>query len=473
MADISPLISSLGVGSGLDLTSLLGGLKTAEQQRLQPLQVRNASYQSQLSAYGVLTGVVLGLQSAAGKLNDHALFQASKASVTGAGVSASSSAEAVPGSYNVAVSQLAQAQSLATVGQTDKAAAIGEGGTITLNVGDNDPVVINVAPDKSSLEGIRDAINGAHAGVSASLINDGSATPWRLVLSSDASGTASQISLTAVDGPGAVGTPLADLLGYDSDAGSGVMTETVAARDAQLTVNGIPITSSSNKVEGAIQGVTLTLEATTAGAQVDVKRDATSARSAIDAFVSAYNNYRGKLNELTAFNGADSKSNGVLLGDSAARSVASELSSALGSQVSGGSLSALADIGISLQAGGTLKVDGAKLDDALASDPDAVARLFAGDPAASGDRDGVAGTLLGAISRLVDGNGLLTNASAGVQGNIDRISKRIDSMQERIDATVERYRQQFVKLDSLMANFNSVSSYLSNQLSQLGAQNKK
>ncbi len=373
-------ISSLGVGSGLNLSSLLDGLKSSEQTRLQPLQTQKSSYTAQLSAYGTLTSAVQNLQSAADKLNDPSLFDSTKVDVSGGAITATSSTDAVPGSYDVSVSQLAQSQSLVASPVADKTANIGAGGTISIAAGGNAPVKIDLASGQSSLTDIRDAINHANAGVSASIINDGSATPYRLVLSSDASGTANQITVSATDASGATGTPLADLLSYDSSAGTGSMTETVAAQDAKLSVNGIAITRSSNTVDNAIQGVTLTLNSITSSAnQVSTTRDNGTIKSAIKNFVSAYNSYQGKAGALTAFNGSNPSSNGVLLGDSTARSVSSQLNKALNTPVSGNSLSVLSDIGISLQTDGTLKIDNeSKLDTALASDPRGVAQPILG-----------------------------------------------------------------------------------------------
>ncbi|WP_109995355.1 flagellar filament capping protein FliD [Salinisphaera sp. LB1] len=466
----TPTLSSLGVGSGLNLSSLLDGLKSSEQTRLQPLQTREASYKSQLSAYGTLTSAVKNLQGAADKLNDPSLYNSTKVDVAGSAVTASSSTSAVPGSYNVSVSQLAQAQSLVASPVADKTANIGAGGTISITTGSNSPVKIDLANGKSSLADIRDAINNANAGVSASIINDGSATPYRLVLSSDASGTANQITVSATDASGASGTPLANLLSYNSSNSTGnVMTQTVAAQDAKLSVNGIAISRSSNTVNDAIQGVTLNLNATTTSPdQVTTTRDNNTIKGAIKNFVSAYNSYQGKVSSLTAFNGSSPSNNGVLLGDSTVRSVESQVNKVLNTPVSGGSLSTLSDLGISLQTDGTLKIDNEnKLDTALASDPHGVAQLFSGDPSKTATTDGVAGMLSTAIGNMTDKNGLLSSASKGVQNSIDDVKKSMTDMQKTIDATVARYQQQFVQLDSLMSSLNSTKSYLTTQLSQL------
>lgn len=464
--------SSLGVGSGLNLSSLLDGLRAAEQQRLVPLQNRKAGYNAQLTAYSVLTNSVTDLQSAADKLNDPSLYHSTTVSVSGDAFTATSTGRAVPGRYDVSVSQLAQAQSLVASPVADKTAAIGQGGTISLTVGDNDPVSIEIDSEASSLADIRDAINNADAGVSASIIDDGSDTPYRLVLSAAQSGVDHQITISATDAAGANGTPLADLLNYDSATGAGSLTESVSAQDARLTVNDILVTRDSNTVTDAIQGVTLSLkDVTTEPESVTATRDREAVRGAIEDFVSAFNSYQSTDDRLTRFGGEDAKS-GVLLGDGATRSVASRLRDTLYTPVTGGSLSLLSDIGISFDLEGTvgrLKIDDEKLDAALADDPRGVAQLFSGDPAKDVDDDGVAGMLSATIGRMTDDKGLLSSASNGIQNSIDDVNDRIADMSDRIDSTIERYRKQFVQLDSLLSSLNATQSYLSTQLSQLNS----
>ena len=392
---MSSITSSLGIGSGLDLSSLLDGLQSAEQQRLVPLQTRASSYNTKLSAYGTLQSTLAGFQTAAEKLGDAALFSGVKTASSSEAFKASAGNNAEPGSYSLEVFELARAQSLVTAGQASTTDTIGNGGTITLSVGDADGNVsesvdidIDIAAQDSSLSGIRDAINAADIGVSASIVNDGSDTPYRLVLSSNATGTDSQITLSvAEDNEGSTGggllgggdapTPLADLLDYDSSSGEGQMTQTVAARNARIAVNGIDIQSQSNTVEDAIQGVTLTLSGTTAEPQtLTATRDTDSVKAALEGFVAAYNRVHALSEKLTAFDGED-KANGILLGDSTARAVETRVRSALNTPIAGGMFSGLAEIGVSLQRDGTMEIDDEALDDALANNLGGIGALLA------------------------------------------------------------------------------------------------
>lgn len=466
----SSTISSLGVGSNLDLGSLLDSLKSAEQSRLTPLQQRKASYSAELSAYGTLTAAVTSLQGATDKLANRELFQATQVAVDGNGLTATSDAQAVPGRYEVSITQRARAQSLVAPPVADPNTPTGAGGQLVFSVGDASAVTIELSAEQSSLSGIRDAINAADAGVSATIVDDGSDTPYRLVITAQDSGKAHQISITATDTQTDGATPLADLLDYDSESARGAMQETVAAADATLQVNGVAITRSSNTIVDAIPGVTLELTAVSdAPSQVTVSRDDDSVKSAVQGFISAYNRYQGIVSGLTAFKGDDTSGNGLLLGDATTRSVTTQLRQVLGTSNTQGSLRRLDQAGIQIELDGTLSLDEKTFDKALTQDPAGLAALFAG----SGDRQsaapvGLAGRLSETIAGLTDDQGLLKTASDGLDRRIGDIDDRLATMQTAIDATVERYRQQFVRLDTLVSNLNATQSYLTTQLAQLG-----
>ncbi|MES1938662.1 flagellar hook-associated protein [Salinisphaera sp. T5B8] len=465
------LTSSLGIGSGLDLSSLLDGLRTSEQQRLVPLQKQASSYNTKFSAYGTLQSSFANFQSAAEALGKASLYEGVKTSVEGDAFSAVASEKADPGSYSIEVDQLARSQSLVSAGQASVDEQIGNGGTITLSLGNSagnvsETVDIELDAADSSLSGIRDAINAADIGVNASIVNDGSGTPYRLVLSSNTTGTDSQISVSVAENNDDGSTPLADLLDYDSAAGSGAMSETVAARDAQLSVNGIAVVSQTNRVEEAIAGVTLTLSKTTTEPQsLTATRDTDAVKSALQKFVKAYNSVNSISDKLTAFD-AEKEISGVLLGDSTARTAETRVRGALNTPISGGTFSGLAEIGISLQRDGTMEIDDEALDEALANNLADVGQLMAG----SDGNDGLSQVLVSTLDAVAGDNGLLQSASDGMKQRIDRLGDRMEREQESIDATIARYQKQFVQLDSLMASINSTSNYLTQQFKSLSNQ---
>lgn len=460
-------ISSLGVGSGLDLSGLLDQLDTAERLKLEPLTTQKKAQQTKITAYGRLKSSLTSLQSAAKTLNQSKTFQAVTSSITGTGVSAAAKTDAVVGRYEIKVDELARAQSLATAGVADRTVDLGEG-SLTITVGSGDDaktMTIDLAANASSLEDVRDAINKQNGGVSASIVNTGGDTPHRLVLTSTATGTESQMDVSFTPAVGAEASDLVGLLGYDSVAGSGVMSETVAASNASLEVNGIAISSQSNVVEDAVQGVTLSLTEKGDTHVLTVGRDDASIRSSVVAFVTAWNSLQGTVSSLTSYN-ADTQVAGDLLGDSTLRSIQGQLRDVLTSAVGEGAISRLSDLGIELELKGTLKVDSDKLSSALSSNPAALSAFFAGDTT----EGGLAGKLGTALEGALKDGGSLATVTEGLESRVKALDERYSRMEESIDATIERYRKQFTQLDLLISEMNATTSYLTQQFDALNAQ---
>lgn len=539
-------ITSLGIGSGLDLSGLLDQLRDAERGRLEPLARQREAQEAKLSAYGKLQGALSAFQSAAGTLNDSTLFASVSSNVTGSSVTSAASSDAVPGRYDVDVETLARSQSLATDGFAE-GHTFSEG-TLSIEIG-GETFEIAVA-EGDTLATLRDSINDAGAGVTASIVNDGSANPFRLVLRTDETGedaaiqsmsfadvngdpafdegltyaaqsvtsdgfasdyTFSEGTLTFQTDQGtstvtvAADATLQDILDSINDDTTGIpgvtasiindgsndrlvleadpgrsiqsisfdgteeglnftgMSETVAAQNATLTVNGIDITSQTNRVEEAIQGVTLDL-AEEGESTVVVERNNRGVREAVSAFVDSYNSLRETIGELTSFN-AETGEAGELLGDSTLRTIESRLRSTLSGGVAEGEFRTLSNIGISLQRDGTLQLDDARLDEVIVNDREALTEFFAGQSSDSG----MAGALNQTLSQMLDNRGLLDNARGGVQNRITSIDNRTERMETSIERTISRYRTQFAQLDSMIAEMNQTSSYLTQQFDNMNA----
>ena len=446
-------ISSLGVGSGLDLNSLLDQLEQGENKKLVPITTRKQSYQTKISAFGALSSALTSFQDAVKALNDTGTFQAVTNKVSGEALTATTTSDTPPGDYHINVTQRAQASSAATLGVADKEANLGAG-TISLTLGGGKVVSVDVGAEDSSLEDIRDAINAQADGVRASLISDGSDQPYRLVLTASETGTEAAVS--DIQFSGALGSSLS----LDPAAQQ-------AGLDAKLTVNGIQVTSPSNSVEGAIQGVTLNL--TDEGeATLQVNRDDKGIKKAVTNFVDAYNQLQKTLDTLTSYN-ADSGSAGVLLGNSTVRSVESRLSGVLSGAVDDGTFGVLSNVGVQLQLDGTLKVDDDKLDAAVSDNLGALQKFFAGNGESV---TGMAGLLNGAIDKMTGDQGLIANATDGLNQSIDSLDDLYDRTQQQINSTMARYRSQFSQLDGLIAKMNSTSNYLTQQFEALSNINK-
>lgn len=479
-------ISSLGVGSNLELSTLLTQLQTAESQPLVALQQRQVSYTSKLSAYGTLQSSLGTLQAAAKKLSDPALFQGVKAASSAADVlTAAAGSAATAGTYAIQVTQLAQSQSLVAAGQASTTSAIGSG-TITIDFGAitggtldaatgtytgagftpdtaRTAVPITIDGSNNTLAGIRDAINAAKAGVSASIVNDGSGTPNRLVLTSSQTGETSSMRVS-VAGDAA----LQNLLNNDP-AGTQNLKQTVAGQNAKLTVNGIAVTSANNTVKEAIQGTTLTLLKTGAS-NLSTEADTAAVESAINDFVKAYNSLQATANKLTTYD-QDSKTGAALVGDSTLRNLQTRIRQALTTPQAGGpnDMKVLSEIGVAFQKDGTMAVDSAKLKSALASNLAGVSGLFA---SATGSTAGYGKQLSALVDNLTSTGGALKVASDGMTASLKQLDEQYADMKTRVDAKVERYRAQFTQLDLLMSQMNSTSNYLTQQFASMQSSSK-
>ena len=398
-------ITASGLGSSLDVNGIVSQLMAVERQPLALLDRRESDYKAKLSAYGTLKGALSAFQSTMQGLADPAKFQAVKASSGDNSIftaTASTNGKAVPGSYSVEVQQLAQQQKVHSEGFAEINSMVGSG-TLTFQYGNYDSGLnaftlnseksvetVTIDPSNNTLSGVRDAINAANIGISATIINDGSSN--RLVLTSKDAGASNSIKITASDDDGAnLDTSGLSRLAFDPAAAAGAgknLTQAQAAQDAKLQIDGIAISKSSNTITDAIEGVTLNLFKSNIGspASLEVARDSAGIKASVEAFVKSYNAVNQTLADLSSYNTA-ANSGGVLQGDSAALSIQRWLRATVSASVGnpGGSLTSLSQIGVAFQKDGSLALDAAKLQTATDAGLDRIASLFAarGKPADS------------------------------------------------------------------------------------------
>lgn len=456
-------ISSLGAGSGLDLSGILTSLMQVEQQPLLTLQRQEASYQSRISALGSLSSALAGLQTAAKNLapttgqsatDKYSTFRASSADSTIATATATTGASS--STYTLSNIILAKAEQIRKTGLTIPSLTDGsQDGTLSIKVGTGAAVDVAVKGG-STLAEIRDAINASTAGVTASIINDG--TSDYLILDAKETGVSNQITVTGSDAnwnsfdytPPATPTP-----GYTQNS----WTEQVAAESASVDVNGLHITSSTNSISTAISGVTLNLvKESVTGTTVTVSKDTTSTlTSSLNAFIKAFNDAAKSMKELGAYN-ATTKSGGVLLGDATLRSSQSQVSSFLRKPVGGDSAyQTLSNIGVALGKDGTLTLDSAKLSKAIENDFAGVSALVAH-----------VGTTFGkGMDGLVGTTGNIAAATESTNRMIKALSDRQEALSLRLVQIETRYRKQFTALDTLVSSMNKTSNYLTQQLANL------
>lgn len=458
-------LSAAGIGSGLDITGMVSQLMTVERMPLAAMAKKEASFQAKLSAFGQIKSSLSSLQTAANALKDTTKFAATKTTVgPDAGFTASSATGATSGNYSVQVEALATTQRIASNAATEFVPADGsvEAKTLDIRFGKVVDGVFEPGADETktlsftgkTIEELRDAINDADLGVSASLVDNGTAR--QLVITGKETGAAQAFSIG-----GTVG------LSFDpaAPAASPTTASVQASQDAKLTIDGIAITRPGNTVANAIEGVTLTLtKETTAAASLTVADDKSGARSAIDAFVKAYNDTHTLLKNLTSYN-AETRTASALTGDSTARNVQNKLRDLVGGALGGlGDTKQLAQIGITFELDGKLSIDDTKLDAALKDPARGVEAFFAG---ANGVK-GLGETVSEGLKAYIDDNdGLLAGRTDGIKASIKLIDKQRAAFELRLEGIEKRYRAQFTALDTMVASMTQTSSYLSQQLASL------
>lgn len=451
------LLTSMGVGSGLDVASLVDKL-VAARKAPQQNQITNqaAAANTQLSALGQIGAALSALQSAMAPLTDGSAFASrtvtsSDTTVLGAG----SDGTAVNGSYNIVVSKLASSLKASSGAFASSAAAVGTG-TLTLAVAGKS-MSLTLDSTNNSLAAVRDAINKAsdNPGVSATIVTgvDGA----HLVLSGTQTGAANGFTVSSNGGDGGLAA-----LNYDVAAPSGnALSVITAASDASYTIDGLAGSSASNTTSTAIDG--LTLNFTRVGSStLGVSNDSSKATGALTNLVSTYNSFVGIYQNLTKYD-ATSGTAGAMIGDATLNSINSTLSSIVGGTANGATLSS---IGISLQVDGTLKLDSGKLATALADGGKAVGNLFAG-------TDGFAAKLNASLNNWVSDSGVLAGRTASLSQQLKDLSSQQATLNSRMADLAARYQAQFSALDTLMSKLNSTSSYLQQQFDALTNSNKK
>lgn len=381
-------ISSLGLGSGIDIKSIVEGLVAAEQQpQAFQLTKQESGLQAKLSSFGVFKSGLSDFRASLAGLRDGAKFSSLKATSSDSSVIAASvSSNADVGKFNLESKQLAQAHGLVSAGYSDANATVGTG-TLTIKFGatvydlgsdtytgftqnaDKGTLTLNLNAGNNTLTGMRDAINTADAGVTASIVYDGGA--YRLVLASEDTGHANGMQISVSD---------LSLTGFEFNAAKTNMTQTQVAQDAVLSINGLDVTNSNNTFKNNLKGVTLNLAKAQPGQKInlDIARSTSDVVGALEGFVKSYNELNTSVKQLSSYD-ATTKTGSALLGDATLRTAMSQIQSDLGGVVNGlqgAAFRTLIDLGLKTEADGSLKLDSTRLNAAITSDPDGVAAVF-------------------------------------------------------------------------------------------------
>ncbi|XHS76668.1 flagellar filament capping protein FliD [Burkholderiaceae bacterium UC74_6] len=476
-------ITSLGIGTnGLDLESLLSKQVAAESLPITALATQTQGLQTKLSAYGQIQSSMSTLQTALQALTSPSTWNSVVAnSSDSSSVSVSAADGASAGNVSVSVTKLATAQTLSSGVYTNTTDAVG-GGSLTIQLGQwssdqssftagaGSPVTINIA-DGSSLTSVRDQINAAGAGVTASIVTDSSGS--RLVLRGTNTGLSQGFKITASDNDGnSTDASGLSALAFDPSNGVNSLTQKIAAGNATANVNGLDIDSESNTLKTVVDGLTINLLKANSSATLSVTQNSDGIKAAINTFVSAYNAMSSLLATDTKYD-QDSKSAGPLQGDSTAVGLQQLMRNAGGGSTSlGGAFTRLADIGLDPQKDGTLKVDTTKLTNALANTAD-LKSFFMGTDSGNAGNSGLGQQLLSFANTALSFDGQIKNAQTGLQGRIDQNNTRSDELQSHLDLFSQRLRDRYNALDTQMSQLNSLSTYVQQQLAALTASNSK
>lgn len=452
-------------GSQIDVQSLVTQLVAAERAKTETQITRDSTrVTTQISALGALMGSMSTFRSSLSSLQSVGAF--STRGVTSSNeeaLTASVSSSAVPGSYDIEIEQIAQAQQLSSTAFATGGSTVVGTGSLTISLG-SESFTIDVAEGEATLADIRNAINSAtdNVGVRATLVQgtDGS----RLVLSSSKTGAENTIQVTQTGGDGGLAQ-----LTY-GPANTANYTQTKAAQDAVLYIAGSQVTSDTNTVDGAIDGVTLTVKQPTTAESgpvgLEVSYDPAAVTSKIKGFVSAYNALMSQISRLRSYD-ATTQTAGPMIGDSLLTSLESELRRTLTGVVpdQAEGFGTLAAIGITTQLDGTLGIDDTKLQKALSNNFEAVSRLFGSD-------EGIAKRLFTAADERLKTGGALDIRSDTLADQQRALEKRKDDLDVRMAAVQRSYLQQFTRLDTLLSSLQVTSSYLTQQIESLGNLNK-
>lgn len=479
-------ITSVGLGSGLDANSIVDKLVAVEHIPVDNLQTLANKIQTKVSSYGKLQSAVSGLRDAASKLTNPDTWNATASTSSDpAAVSVTTDATASAGAYSVAVQTLAASQSVVSPTYSSAGSVIGIG-TLHIELGNwngsqtafssnpNWPKAdITIGPNDNSLEKVRDKINASGAGVVASVVTD--ATGSRLVLRSTSTGSDNGFRVTADDADGnnndasGLSALTYDPASADPANPATTMTLNQAATNAQVKINGLDLTSSTNTFSGAVQGMTFKVGKVTTTNPVDlsVTQDTDAMKKAVTDFATAYTALNTFIKDQTKYD-PTSKTSAPLQGDSTVNSILAGARSLL-SQTSGASskYSRLSDIGLSIDATGALTANATKLTAALSSNQAEVKKLFANLDSASPSNEGFGQRYKNFADRLLNSDGSITTVTEGLQKRIDSNSKQQQAMEQRIAAYKTRLLAQYNALDTTMAQLNGTSNYVTQQLATM------
>ncbi|MFY8300283.1 flagellar filament capping protein FliD [Pseudoalteromonas sp. SS15] len=468
-------ISFTGIGSGLQVNEIVNALVNAEKAPYQARVTRQqAQYTTDISAVGSMKGALEDIAKSLEGLGDIDEYQ--KRSISGSDdfVSVSSEKTAQLNTYSVKVNELAQNHKILSDGFVADS-PVGEG-KLTLSSGENS-FEINVS-DTATLEEVRDAINDSdgNTSINATIVTDDAGQ--RLVLSSKSSGADNEIKVVVddVDGNGTDTTGLSKLA-FDSDAASPTfatnMTETTAATNASITIDGtVVVESNTNEFKDVIDGITINVKKKHGTdddlSELKVTENNKNVEAGVSSFIEKFNAYIDLAAQLGR-SGEDGT--GAMAGDSLLRGTVSQLRNLVTREFStgNGETEFLANLGVRTERDGKLSLDKEQLQEAIDADPDAIQTFFLGE---NGD-DGFVANLTSVTEVYTKSEGIMQTRIDGRESQLDRLEKEVESFNLKMKAYETRLLDQYNSMDLLVSGLNSTGAYLQQQLSNLPGVVKK
>lgn len=458
-------VTSTGIGSGLDVTSIVSTLTTAFGAAANTqLANRKASITAQVSAFGTFSAALSTFQSTLSALSTPTSLANRTATLADSTIAtASAKSGATPATYTLGVTNLATAASLSSKAFASASATVGTG-ALTISVGGKSST-ITIDSSGSSLQDIASAINSAsdNPGISATILTTSAGA--RLVLSGNNTGAANAISVSYSGGEGGLSALTYDPNGSTTTngvttAGAGNLTQTQAATDANFTINGYPATSASNAVSGVIDDVTINLAkptATGATTTLTVGNDTSSAATSVDSFVKALNGLITSIQTLTSYD-PSSGAAGPLLGNATLQSFQNQLSKILSQVQSGntGGITSLSDLGITANADGSYTGDDTTLGNQLTSNLSSVASLLGG-------TNGIATKLNTLVKQYIGTGGLLSSINQGLQTGLSNIASEQTALNARLSVYSATLTKEYNAMDTAVALLKQTQSYLTAQ----------
>lgn len=445
-------ITTLGIGSGIDLQGMLDKLKAVDKLPIVNKQAKQVEYKSQLAEFDTVNTKLLALKNAALSLSLNDTFDSKSITSSDESVlTATGNSSAAAGNYDLTVTALAKKNSWQSSGVEARDSAIASAaGNFSYTI---DGTQTSVAvTENMTLEELMTAINDDedNPGVTAAIMDDGSggSDAFHLVLVSDETGEDNAVTIDSND---------TDLT-FNEIQAAGTL-------DAQFTLNGISYQRGSNKVDDVITGITLDLVGE-GSSIVKVSSDTSGISDKITALVDAYNDAMTEISTNAAYD-EETKESGLLSGLSAFTGIKSQLNNILFGSIDGlaGKYNSLIDLGLTYNRDGSISIDEAKMNNALAENPDSVKELFVG--TSDGSVDGLAARLDDQLGFLTKYHGLIDNEKARVQSSMDRLDDQIKSAQERLDAKYETMAKTFGELDKFMNSMEAQGTALQQQIDSL------